>query len=118
MQIYNTKKDEYGLVIGSHDYLSDMGFSRSGTQLGLLVEMKLWNFIARIVNFLSGKGFKEKEYNIKYRKSVQKKGGKWNYYVLNAISKGISPEDAWANLTNKESNFNGLSMIEINLLTN
>jgi len=52
MKIYDTTKDEYGLVRGNYEYLCDRGVSRSGTKGELLFEMRVWNFIARIVNKL------------------------------------------------------------------
>lgn len=53
MKIYDMTRDEYGLVKGYYDYLCDRGVSRGGTKGELFVEMRLWNFIARIVNRLT-----------------------------------------------------------------
>lgn len=53
MKIYNTAKNKYGLVIGAYDYLVDRGISMSGTKKELEIEIKLWNFVAKIINKLN-----------------------------------------------------------------
>ncbi len=52
MRIYKTEKNEYGWPVDSHKYLSDRGVSCSGTKFDLWFEMSIWNFVARIVNFI------------------------------------------------------------------
>ena len=52
MKIYNTKKDKYGWPIDGYKYLKDRGVSRAGGKVELLVEMRVWNVVAGIVNSL------------------------------------------------------------------
>ena len=49
MKVYNTKLDIYGWATESSDFIRDKRIP-SGTKGEVLLEMKLWNFIARIVN--------------------------------------------------------------------
>ena len=49
MKIYNTELDEYGWAIDSSDYIMDKQIP-SGFKWEIYLEMKIWNFIARIVN--------------------------------------------------------------------
>lgn len=52
MKEYNTKKDKYGWPIGHYEFLCDGLGSHSGWRWSAMLEMKLWNFIAKIVNLL------------------------------------------------------------------
>lgn len=52
MRIYDTTKDEYGYPLEIRDYLVDRGMSTSGTKAGILMEIRVWNFVARIINRL------------------------------------------------------------------
>lgn len=52
MKIYNTKKDKDGWPIDAYEYLKDRGVSRSGGKVELLVEMRVWDAVAGIVNSL------------------------------------------------------------------
>ena len=54
MKIYNTKLDKYGWPIDSSDYIKDLMIP-SGCKWEIKLEMKIWNFIARMVNFVLGK---------------------------------------------------------------
>jgi len=50
VKIYNTEKDEYGWPKGHYEFLCDGYGSHSGWRWSTLLEMKIWNFIARIIN--------------------------------------------------------------------
>jgi hypothetical protein len=52
MKIYNINLDEYGWPIEFYRFLCDGHGSHSGWKWSALLEMKLWNFIARIINWI------------------------------------------------------------------
>ena len=52
MKIYSTKLDNFGYPIDNYRFLCDTRLLFSGTKLELKLTMKLWNFIARIVNLV------------------------------------------------------------------
>ena len=50
MRVYRLDDKLYDNDI--YDYLCDRGIPRSGQKWELLLEIRIWNFIAKIVNYL------------------------------------------------------------------
>lgn len=52
MKIYNTRNDKYGWPVDQYEFLRDGLGSHSGWRWSVKLEMKIWNFIAIVVNFV------------------------------------------------------------------
>ena len=55
MKIYNTELDKYGWPEDDYDYICDKRIT-SGSKLGLIIEMNIWNSRGELIETIDIKG--------------------------------------------------------------